>query len=61
MSQTVLFLLKLTLKLHIKCNVYTRVSSRCGEWDAVLQGETPIAAEMFPNLPQMHKEDGMSF
>ena len=60
MSQTVLFLLKLTLKLHIKCYV-CRVSSRRGEWDAVLQGETPIAAEMFPNLPQMHKEDGMSF
>ena len=56
MSQTVLFLLKLTLKLHV-----CRVSSRRGEWDAVLQGETPIAAEMFPNLPQMHKEDGMSF
>jgi len=60
-SQTVLFLLKLTLKLHIKCYIYTRVSSQRGKWDDVLQGETPIAAEMLLILPQMNMEDGMSF
>jgi len=32
-----------------------------GKWDAVLQGETTIAAQVFHNLPQMYKDDCNSF
>ena len=42
-------------------NTKCRVPYQRGKWDAVLQGESYIAAEVFHNIAQMHEKDLGSF
>ena len=59
MDHTRLFLPRLTPKFHT--NPGFQVPSQHGKWDAVLQGETSIAAGLPHNLTWMHMEDDMDF
>ena len=59
MVHTVSFLPKITLKF--RQNISFGAPSLHRKWDAVLQGETTIAAEVFHNLPPMYKDDCKSF